>query len=754
MGSESQEPREHAWTIPLNKGWLFGGPAVKGSSRREFDDTSFEQVALPHTNNIFSWRNIDRCSYEYISIYRCHFSLPSELRDRRIFADFEGVMAVSNVTINGEWLGEYRGGYTPFTFELTHCLDWEGENVLAVEVDSRRTRKNIPPFGGKRLDFDTFGGMYREVSLRVVPKTFIDDVFAKPVDVLYWDRRRLDVRCFLNGATSYDIFSVEAELNDNGTPIAKTRADVPTGAKVTDLILDGLGGIELWDLEHPKLYELAVCLHRNGNPIHSYHTRIGFREAKFEPEGFFLNGRRVKLFGLNRHQLFPYVGGAMPARVQRRDAEILKRELNCNIVRTAHYVQSSHFLDACDELGLLVWNEMPGWQYVGAASWKETATEHVKKMVVRDRNHPSVILWAVRVNESEEDHPDFYDALNRLAHKLDDSRQTTGAYNKNQPLRQDIWGQNDYEFPIGSPSPQPYLISEAVGQKNPEGGFNHSYRRIDPIEIQRLQAKRHAEVHNVAASDDRYAGVIAWLAFDYNSPVDSFHDVKTPGVCDLFRIPKLGASFYQSQRNPSKGIVLEPAFYWDFGPKLPLNGPGEDAMICSNCERLEVYVGGKHFTTVWPNRQRYGNLPYPPFILDLTVNGTARPDLQVDGFVDNRKEISRLFSADTAEDRLVFQADDEELIADGIDATRLVFRAVDRYGAPRPYVDGDVALELNGPGVIVGDKSFAFADAGSAGAVWIRTIEGKVGTIQVCATHPTLGTEKVQIEAKDVTGGR
>ena len=402
MDFESSQVRGLAQTIPLNNRWLFGGPLVEGAKQRDFDDSGFEQVTLPHANSVFSWQGVDRHDYEYVSIYRRPFYLPSELRDSRVFVDFAGVMAVSSVWFNGEWLGEYRGGYTPFSFELTSHLDWEDKNVLIVEVDSRRTLNDIPPFGGTRLDFDTFGGIYREVSLRAVPRTFIDNIFAKPVDVLDEDGRHLDVRCFLNGTTSSGTFSLEAELNDSGRLMNKTHTEVPMDAGMVDLSMSGLSEIELWDLEYPKLYELVVRLLRNGSLIHSYHTRVGFREARFESDGFFLNGRRIKLFGLNRHQLFPYVGGAMPARMQRRDAEILKHELNCNVVRTAHYVQSSHFLDACDELGLLVWDEMPGWQYVGNTSWKETATEHVQKMIIRDRNHPSVILWAVRVNESAE----------------------------------------------------------------------------------------------------------------------------------------------------------------------------------------------------------------------------------------------------------------------------------------------------------------------------------------------------------------
>jgi beta-galactosidase len=166
-------------------------------------------------------------------------------------------------------------------------------------------------------------------------------------------------------------------------------------------------------------------LSESGKVIDQYETRIGFRDARFTPDGFFLNGKHLKLRGLNRHQTFPFVGQAMPARVQRRDAWILRKEIKCNIVRTSHYPQSPHFLDACDEYGLLVLEEIPGWQHIGDAGWKDLSVDNVERMVRRDWNHPSIILWGVRVNESQDDH-DFYTRTNKLAHDLDDSRPTGG----------------------------------------------------------------------------------------------------------------------------------------------------------------------------------------------------------------------------------------------------------------------------------------------------------------------------------------
>ena len=163
----------------------------------------------------------------------------------------------------------------------------------------------------------------------------------------------------------------------------------------------------------------------------------------------------MKLRGLNRHQTFPYVGGAMPERVQRRDAWILRRELHCNIVRTSHYPQSPAFLDACDEAGLLVLEEIPGWQHIGDKAWQDISVDNVARMIRRDWNHPSVVLWGVRINESADNH-DFYTRTNALAHSLDDSRQTGGIRNRyDSELLEDVFTMNDFGFPLRPPTTRP-----------------------------------------------------------------------------------------------------------------------------------------------------------------------------------------------------------------------------------------------------------------------------------------------------------
>ncbi|HVQ37223.1 MAG TPA: glycoside hydrolase family 2 TIM barrel-domain containing protein, partial [Pyrinomonadaceae bacterium] len=348
---------------PLNHNWLYSERNLPNAASPTLDDSRFTRVTIPHTNKLLPWHGFDDKDYQFVSLYRRHFKIPIGTRGKRIFVDFGGVMTAATVSINGTRLGEYRGGYTPFSYELTSHLNWPGDNVLAVEVDSTE-RKDIPPFGGE-IDYLTFGGIYRDVQLRIVSPTFIDNVFAKPVNVLK-DDRRVDVRCFLNGQGGpAGPFKLTAELRDRERVIATATADFPAlGAPHYDLSLKTLRSIQLWDLDHPKLYQVRVKLSGNQADDH-YEMAIGFREANFSEDGFYLNGKHVKLRGLNRHQTFPYVGQAMPARVQRRDALILKQELKCNVVRTSHYPQSPHFLNACDEIGLLVFEEIPGWQHIG-----------------------------------------------------------------------------------------------------------------------------------------------------------------------------------------------------------------------------------------------------------------------------------------------------------------------------------------------------------------------------------------------------
>jgi beta-galactosidase len=459
--------------LAMNRNWRFKPEKIEGAQAPDFDDSHFERIVIPHTNIAFPWHGFDDKDYEFISTYRRRFKLPRDAAGKRVFVDFEGAMTASTVWINGVLLGEYKGGFTPFSFELTVHLRQQGENVLVVQLDSTE-RSDIPPFGYE-IDYLTFGGIYREVALRIVPTTYIDNIFARPRNVLT-SNPSIDVNCFLGGDVSSDgHLSLAVELRDGDRMIAKGTHPVerpPDIARKTTLdpqasdpyntapvhsgiesindparytvSLSELGELRRWDIDQPHLYTVHVQLMLDGKIVDVDTRRVGFREAVFTDRGFSINGRIVKLRGLDRHQTFPFVGQAMPARAQRKDAQILRSGLHCNIVRTSHYPQSRHFLDCCDEIGLLVLEEIPGWQHIGDEEWKKVAIDNVGRMIRRDWNHPSVVLWGVRINESKDDH-DFYTRTNALARALDDSRQTGGIRTfQESEFLEDVFTLNDF----------------------------------------------------------------------------------------------------------------------------------------------------------------------------------------------------------------------------------------------------------------------------------------------------------------------
>jgi beta-galactosidase len=722
--------------LPMNRKWRYSRRVVDGGHGKDFDDSSFEKVVIPHTNLRLPWHGFDEKTYEFVSLYRRRFKVPPEARGKRVFVDFEGVMTASTVWINGQRLGEYKGGYTPFSFDLTPHLDFDGENVLAVDVDSTE-RADIPPFGYE-IDYLTFGGLYREVWLRIVPQTFIENIFAHPKDVL-GGHPGLDVDCFMQYWEPANGLSVDVELLDGDRVVAKgsqslSRAPAGNEPVVHSVHLENLSGIKLWDLENRNLYTTRVRLRRGSQLIDEDSRRIGFREAQFTDHGFELNGKVIKLRGLDRHQTFPYVGQAMPARPQRRDAQILRNKLKCNIVRTSHYPQSRHFLDACDELGLLVLEEIPGWQHIGDAAWKDISVDNVRRMIRRDWNHPSIILWGVRINESKDDH-DFYTRTNALAHQLDPTRQTGGIrYFQSSEFLEDVFTMNDFGWPLKPPNHPRYLNTEFCGHTYPT-------KTIDQVERLTEHTIRHARVHDQLASNPQYAGGIGWCAFDYNTHGNfgSGDRICYHGVTDIFREPKPAAGFYKSQCDPAEEIVLEPAFHWARGDA---SVGFSKAMVCSNCEHLKFYIDDKLIADVDPDRKQFAHLHYAPFVVELGELFHKWGDLRIEGYIGGKQVISRQFSGRGVDVKFTLVPDDNELVADGADTTRVVLRVTDEFGAIKPFANDAIRLELEGPAEIIGDNPFSLI--GGTGAVWIRAQE-KPGIAKLKAIHPTLGTQELQI---------
>ena len=235
--------------------------------------------------------------------------------------------------VNGVYAFSHKGGYTAFRGDITDLVEYGEDNVVAVKLDSTE-RSEIPPFGNV-IDYLTYGGIYREVYIYVRDEVYAEEFLVQPFDVMTGEAK-LDIKMNFNKPSST---RVEFALKDaNGEEVTSFHTHNVESKNVS--IVEDVGKIELWDTESPVLYTLEA---RYGEEILS--IKIGFREAVFRSDGFYLNGRLTKIVGLNRHQSYPYVGYAMPKSAQTADADFLKYNLGVNLARTSHYPNSKHFLD-------------------------------------------------------------------------------------------------------------------------------------------------------------------------------------------------------------------------------------------------------------------------------------------------------------------------------------------------------------------------------------------------------------------------
>jgi len=716
--------------LAFNQDWMFSADQLSLDS----PDGDFEKITLPHTNKMFSHHNVDNQHYQFISTYRKRFEYSQDMVDSDVILEFGGVMLACMIYLNGTLLMEHLGGFMSFSVNITDQLK-NGENVLNVYVDSRE-RKDIPPFG-HLVDYLTFGGIYRDVTLKILPRTHIENIFVKPSEVLTDPQLSCDVR--LNHyRPGTKLRAVLVDLD--GNELAATWATVEDTS--TRLRFETLPEIQLWSLDNPTLYSLNISLMDGENLVDTLSSRFGFREAEFRPDGgFYLNGERVQLFGLNRHQTYPYIGAAAPTRLQRQDADILKFELSCNIVRTSHYPQSPHFLDRCDEIGLLVFEEITGWQHIGGSSWQEIVFDELQAMIERDVNHPSIVLWGVRINESPDDDA-FYSRTNQLARKLDPTRQTGGVRCfLGSSFLEDVYTYNDFSNTVLDPTEIPYLITEFSGHMFPTKVWDHEERLID-------HALLHAKIHNLQMGNKKISGAIGWCAFDYATHIEfgSGDRICYHGVMDTFRLPKWAAYFYKSQQSPDKEIVLKAATHWTMGDRA--RGGNNPLTVFSNCDEVEVNIGTIRVGKYQPDVDSYPHLSHPPFTIhgldEYSAWGQRQfYDLHLVGYLQGVPVAEQWISSNRLPKKLELTIDTETLFADGADMTRLIFRITDEFGNPSPYATTIVEFELIGEAELIGDNPFLLI--GGQGALFVKA-RHQEGTVTIRAHAKGLPEVSVSID--------
>ncbi|MGE4612121.1 MAG: glycoside hydrolase family 2 TIM barrel-domain containing protein [Paracoccaceae bacterium] len=717
-------------------------------------------IDLPHTAVELPLDYFDETQYQREFTYQKHLEWNGDFANKEVSLVFDGAMANTRVFLDGVQIGGHKDGYTPFEVRLTPHLKSTG-NLITVCVDGTENPE-IPPFGGQ-IDYLTYAGIYREVWLKVTDRISIQNVKIETNRALD-PNKAIRVNSFLSNPNELVLKgTLKAEILDaDSNLVAAQRVEI-SGSETTIDFFE-LSDIHLWTLENPYLYQIRLTL-ESGHGIDRIIQKFGFRTAKFTADGFSLNGEKLKLIGLNRHQSFPYSGYAQGPASQERDADILKYELACNIVRTSHYPQSNAFLDRCDEIGLLVLEEIPGWQHIGGSEWKDESVQNVQRMIERDWNHPSIILWGVRINESDDDDA-FYQRTNAMAHQLDPTRQTGGIRkHAGSSLLEDVYTMNDFvlgEFEMPHvnqlrtplrvqsevtelPQKVPYMVTEYNGHMFPTKVSDQEHRQIEHV-------TRHLEVLNAAYGDDNIAGCIGWCMFDYNTHKDfgSGDRICHHGVLTIFREPKLAAYAYASQGSPSNRAILQPVTYWargerNIGGTLPL-------MILSNCDFVRLSFPNGTVLDLQPDFETFAHLPHPPFMLnegDLSGSevgqwGMRWMDIEMVGYVNNKPLLSRTLLADPVATKLEVKAD-RLILTDHRNEVRIAVRALDQVGNLLPYIDLPITIQVVGSAKLIGPKVTSLK--GGAAAFWIKSTQ-ETGEAVINIHSARFAAEEIRISVE------
>lgn len=740
----------------FNDGWIFAQGFTEAAKTTVMTG---ESVRLPHNAVDLPFNYFDETCYQHAFTYQKILAWQPDFQGREVSIVFDGAMADAEVFVNGTAVIAHKDGYTPFEARLTPHLK-AGDNLITVKIDGSEN-PDIPPFGG-RIDYLTYAGIYRDAWLKLTTPVSISSIKIERQKTLE-DAKGVSVRVDLANPGGDAVEGrLTVELKD-GDRIIASQSQAVTDKRST-VQFEGLEGLHLWDLDTPQLYSAEVHLETSGG-TDNVASHFGFRTAEFTVDGFKLNGKVLKILGLNRHQAWPYSGYAMGKRAQERDAEILKHDLKCNLVRTSHYPQSPWFLDHCDRIGLLVFEEIPGWQHIGDKAWQAESVRNVERMITRDWNHPSIILWGVRINESQDNH-DFYAETNRVARATDPTRQTGGVrFITDSEFLEDVFTMNDFhlgseEMPganhsraplrdqqvcTGLPTKVPYIVTEYNGHMYPT-------KRHDQEQRQAEHVTRHLQVLNAMYGERSTSGAIGWCAFDYNTHKDfgSGDRICHHGVMDMFREPKFAAFAYASQCEPDEEVILKPVTFWargerNIGGVVPL-------IVLTNCDEVEFVYGDQIRKRTGPDRETYPHLPHPPVIFDrrhfsaeeLGNWGMAWLDGEMIGYRGG-KEVARVkFAGGPLPTRLEVAADDDTLPAATKDQVRVIVRALDQMGNLLPFLDEPVHVAVSGAAKLLGPSTSVLT--GGATGFWLEST-GQTGAIEVTVTSPRFETRHLTLSA-------
>lgn len=728
----------------MNPAWRFHKGAVEGAETKEFNDKDWTVVSLPDGIEYLPTEASGCINYQGEVWYRKHFMPDAALKGKKLFLHFEAIMGKSKVFVNGKLLTEHFGGYLPVIADVTDVLDWNGDNVIAVWADNSDDPSYPPGKAQDVLDYTYFGGIYRDCWLIAHNNVFITDpnyenevaggglfvAFGKVSDALAEVQLKIHVR----NATK-NPFSGRVEymlLQPDGTEVARLSDKIQVKAGRATTVSDRMPVKQpmLWTPSTPTLYNLLVrVLDKEGNVIDGYRRRIGIRSIEFKgKDGFFLNGRPYgkPLIGANRHQDFAVVGNAVANSIHWRDAKKLK-DVGMEIIRNAHCPQDPAFMDACDELGLFVIVNTPGWQFWNdAPEFAQRVYSDIRNVVRRDRNHPSVWLWEPILNET------WYPA--------DFAKNTRDIVDAEYPYPycysgSDSEARGHENFPVyfAHPAnmqdaskeidPTKTYFTREWGDNVDDWSSHNSPSRVarnwgeQPM---RVQAQHYACPYYPVTSYDvlykqspQHVGGCLWHSFDHQR---GYHpDPFYGGLMDVFRQPKYSYYMFMAQRpavkndrNAGSGPMVYIAH-----EMTPFSG--KDVTVYSNCDevRLTFNKGGKTYT--YKKDKNRPGMPSPvitfpdvyDFMVDKAFSRTQKQDdvyLLAEGLIDGKVVATHKVVPARRPEKILLWMDNEgtDLKADGSDFVTVVAAVADKNGNIKRLNNYNIRFSIEGEGRLLG----------------------------------------------------
>lgn len=728
----------------MNPAWRFHKGAVEGAETKEFNDKDWTVVSLPDGIEYLPTEASGCINYQGEVWYRKHFTPDAALKGKKLFLHFEAIMGKSKVFVNGKLLTEHFGGYLPVIADVTDVLDWNGDNVIAVWADNSDDPSYPPGKAQDVLDYTYFGGIYRDCWLIAHNNVFITDpnyenevaggglfvAFGKVSDALAEVQLKIHVR----NATK-NPFSGQVEymlLQPDGTEVARLSDKIQVKAGRATTVSDRMPVKQpmLWTPSTPTLYNLLVrVLDKEENVIDGYRRRIGIRSIEFKgKDGFYLNGRPYgkPLIGANRHQDFAVVGNAVANSIHWRDAKKLK-DVGMEIIRNAHCPQDPAFMDACDELGLFVIVNTPGWQFWNdAPEFAQRVYSDIRNVVRRDRNHPSVWLWEPILNET------WYPA--------DFAKNTRDIVDAEYPYPycysgSDSEARGHENFPVyfAHPAnmqdaskeidPTKTYFTREWGDNVDDWSSHNSPSRVarnwgeQPM---RVQAQHYACPYYPVTSYDvlykqspQHVGGCLWHSFDHQR---GYHpDPFYGGLMDVFRQPKYSYYMFMAQRpavkndrNAGSGPMVYIAH-----EMTPFSG--KDVTVYSNCDevRLTFNKGGKTYT--YKKDKNRPGMPSPvitfpdvyDFMVDKAFSRTQKQDdvyLLAEGLIDGKVVATHKVVPARRPEKILLWMDNEgtDLKADGSDFVTVVAAVADKNGNIKRLNNYNIRFSIEGEGRLLG----------------------------------------------------